>query len=288
MASTWKGCAQWARPWGKTSFARLGKKTCSAKHLVLFHVMHPPQVMRDWQFMAPGQVHDDGAGAGGNQWARRVDAFISDAPADCKHKRERIPNQYWLLSFENGLSVGINAKLTHFVPAQRVKPLGAGEVRYYVDALGKMPAELAGPGRRRACVMDTATKTTRYEVPVELSEEGRLFRPSLHCHVDQGTIGWPAQAWMFLNGRLRGCMWPDFWHRCWNNCRNDLHKAGFRMLITITTVCFNLPQGPFNKASFFSRSRRQQLSFSQLPQRGIPCTSSSTRASARTGAFAIP
>ena len=69
--------------------------------------------------------------------------------------------------------------------------------------------------------------------------------------MDQGTIGWPAQFWMFQNASMRGCMWPDFGHKCWNNGRNDLNMVGFRMLITIATVCFNLPLGPFHRDCFF-------------------------------------
>lgn len=219
-----------------------------------------PKVLPDWSGDATTSATTPVEQAA-QHWADRLrrfnDRHMSKAArkkADAAAKDERIPNQAYIQAMDHGLKAGMGSSLAAFIPSQPLKPLAATEVRFFSEEVGLLPPDPGGCTlpRTRSCILDRSTGKSRYELNLAI-KDGRVWRPTLITHTDQGTIGWLSLFWLYLKFHARGFMSPDPWHRIWNNAKGDLKAAGLSLTVLETTACFNLPGGPWKGCAFYFR-----------------------------------
>jgi hypothetical protein len=75
--------------------------------------------------------------------------------------------------------------------------------------------------------------------------------PLLVLTEDEHSVNMAAQWYLLYVKRLRMATWPDPWHRLWNDCMEGVKAAGFNLIIQLTTLCMNLPYGPWEGQKFF-------------------------------------
>ena len=165
-------------------------------------------------------------------------------------KQRRLANKYHLLAMDHAIQNGLGMLgFLAFRAPRPLLPLGATERRYFVpmDSLPADLQQLAAGRTRRACIADSAPGTQRLEVC--WSEP----RPSLHCVLDMGTIGWPSKFGLFhaSKGQLRGWWEVDPPHRRHNNAKNALSQSGLTWAKLEVLLSTTVASGPFDGAAFF-------------------------------------
>eukprot|EP00972_Heterocapsa_arctica_P006070 893468-Heterocapsa_arctica.AAC.1 len=79
--------------------------------------------------------------------------------------------------------------------------------------------------------------------------------------MDQGSIGWPSNYFLYFHKKLRGWMFMDPSHRTYNNALDALKDSCLAHLKQEMTICVNLGSAPWGSCGhFFSilpTSRRQ-------------------------------
>ena len=162
----------------------------------------------------------------------------------------RAPNVMALLGHDHALRVGMGLALADFKPAAALLPLGPDQKRYVVDA-SALPGDVLQRGeKQRVCIEDVSSGKRRLECPASLATSCR----TLHLRVDQGSIGWPAAHFLFTRGGIGGSFFWDPAHRFHNDVRGALVASDLWMKVIECTLAFNMPQGPWSKASFFRKA----------------------------------
>ena len=175
-----------------------------------------------------------------------------DANAPKDPSKRMIASILQLRAVDSALVNGIGSGLKAFLAGHRIRPLAPGERRYFIDANivpGAEPPEPEMPTdliRQRACVCGNQEGDERLET--------MSFKATrILCQTpDQGPVGWPALFWLYCHIGLNGWFNPDPHHRTWNDVRLALKHAGVNLVFLETTVCANLPSGPFDGAAWFN------------------------------------
>ena len=105
----------------------------------------------------------------------------------------------------------------------------------------------------------------------KLSKQTRLLahwsepRRVLHCSIDQGTTGWPANYFLYFSQDLRGWMIMDPSHRRHNNVHDALRDSSLAHLKHEMTICVNLGSAPWSSCGHFFRYREAAEEYSTNP-----------------------
>jgi hypothetical protein len=78
-------------------------------------------------------------------------------------------------------------------------------------------------------------------------------RRILHCCMDQGSIGWPSNYFLYFHQKLRGWMFMDPSHRRYNNVLDALKDSCLAHLKHEMTICVNLGSAPWGSCGHFFR-----------------------------------
>ena len=158
-------------------------------------------------------------------------------------KLTRIANQSFMLAFTAQLrdGTGLDAQFFSYRrPPRRLRP---HERRFYED-FDNWPED-EGCLRQRACIEDTVTGDTWYELGIEVLNTV-WQRRALHCVLDQCSQGWHFGVWLFTGpAATRGSYFLDRLHTTLNilgDCESD---AGFSMLRYEWSVALAAFRGPF-------------------------------------------
>ena len=214
------------------------------------------QVSLDW---TRGRTQKKGVSGGdkdvsaSSRMQRLWDHHMSTGATPTAREQQRVagaPNVMALLGHDHALRVGMGLALADFKPAAALLPLGPDQKRYVVDA-SALPGDVLQRGeKQRVCIEDVSSGKRRLECPASLATSCR----TLHLRVDQGSIGWPAAHFLFTRGGICGSFFWDPAHRFHNDVRGALVASDLWMKVIECTMAFNMPQGPWSKASFFRKA----------------------------------
>ena len=80
----------------------------------------------------------------------------------------------------------------------------------------------------------------------EVSAVPLARRPTLVMCYDEGSPNVALAQWLQYRARLRVICLRDPFLREWNDVTNALRAVGLWDTVLLSTVCFNLPHGPWN------------------------------------------
>ena len=188
-------------------------------------------------------------------WRTRLCAWVRKRQADEKKfpklQTPGLANKAHMQARDHALLAGVGLPLASFKAARPQRALAAHEVLFFKDT-AELPLVIraASPGRQeRACVYDKLPKQTRLLAP--WSEPRRV----LHCSMDQGTIGWPANYLLCFSQDLRGWMIMDPSHRRHINVHDAMRDSSLAHLKHEMTICVNLGPAPWGSCGHFFRYR---------------------------------
>jgi hypothetical protein len=160
----------------------------------------------------------------------------------------RLSNIICLKALDHALEQGIGRTLPEFFCESKLRPLTKIEKRYGVEN-DDLELEFVRDGcTRRSCIENTSTNTTRYELPVEIIDTDSLFIFS-----DQGSTGWVAWIFVYVQLNMMGFPMFDVCHHTWNELCNGLKAGGNWFFILELIVVLNLCSGPFSGSAWFLR-----------------------------------
>ena len=91
--------------------------------------------------------------------------------------------------------------------------------------------------------------------------EMETFHPTLVLHLDEGSPGY-AKIWFLMYGLpLRVMPMRDVFHREWNDARLGLSESHLWWIVQLTTVCVNLPFGPWDGSAWWEKVVGQAQDF---------------------------
>ena len=95
-------------------------------------------------------------------------------------------------------------------------------------------------------------KTFTASASDEAGQKLRLEQlPLLILTEDEHSVNMASQWYMLYSQKLRLATYPDPWHRVWNDCSEGVKSSGFNIVVQLTTLCMNLPYGPWEGQKFF-------------------------------------
>lgn len=156
----------------------------------------------------------------------------------------RAANTQYCLAVDDSLQA-IGLPLSKFRASCRVGALAPNERRgSIVDSSPALPGAPPSTCRYRSVVENTDSKERRYELPRETNKDGRLVRPAVHLHLDEGSIGKSFSMWLAAASGVRATQRNDRSHRVHNDCKVALAKSCLYWVCLETLPCFNSPSGP--------------------------------------------
>eukprot|EP00971_Amphidinium_carterae_P350257 6491458-Amphidinium_carterae.5 len=164
------------------------------------------------------------------------------------HAPSRVPSVLALRALNHGLRVSSSGSLSlsTFVPAVPMRKLSGEEVRFF-RPVSEFPEHMRGRGlKRRACILNRATKKTRIEVPRDADNGHRL-----HIRSDRGSSAWSPLFGVYAELQVCGSFFWDEAHKSWDDCRNALRDGGVHNLFHSLVTVANCNSGPFGGASFY-------------------------------------
>lgn len=177
------------------------------------HVAPISKVIPDFREMAVGGSDKQAKQQSSVTWQLRIQAYVTKEKRTEEAARKalrvvtgqevRKSNKYYGLALDKALQMGAGLSLAEFKCERPLGPLGDSESRYYAEGV----ATAEGYMEYRACIEDTASGETRYELPRRIVGH-RLLRRSLHVHIDSGSIGFPFCVWAFTRGAFAGVSPP--------------------------------------------------------------------------------
>ncbi|CAK0903954.1 unnamed protein product [Prorocentrum cordatum] len=238
--------------------ARLGQPAKEHLHMVLQHnssdlaCVLPPQAAPDWR--GQGVLRGKMTTLQKQLWIRRCHDFLhakrkQDMEGKASLQKDRVANAHYLELVDHGLQAGVGFGLSKFkVDGLAARALLRSEMRYFIDILC-LPAHMqaSAHGRtRRSCIVDRSTQATRLEVCWDIE------KPVLISFLDQGSVGWNCNHWLFT-GRCRGWAFCDPSHRRHDSCMNAVEEAGLSFVKYEALLIENLGKGPWKQQSNFGK-----------------------------------
>lgn len=158
-----------------------------------------------------------------------------------KKGQDKESNQWFLLAFDQALEAGCGVSLAHFVPDEPLRALRPWETQYFLEEGASDMIRASGDlvGRRRSCVFDRRTGTSRFELPVQVDSDGVVSRPALHIASDDGPIGRPAMYYMMSELCIRCTRDRDQSHKKHNLTKAAALESGLWLTVLETTVGYN-------------------------------------------------
>lgn len=218
------------------------------------------KILADWREEAPAPAPVVVDGRDKAAWQLRLAGHFATetrlAQAAKKAQRQllgaevRLANKFYALALERSMQVGAGLNLAKFFvkdpppPPRRCLPQ---EKRYFVEEPG--PVE-NGVTCRRACVVNSKTGTSRYELP-RVVVGGKTRRLCLFTHIDSGSVGLPFHLWLFTKGQVRGAVSTDWIHGLTNATKRALRRSSCWWVCVETMIAYNFPTGPYNGQGFF-------------------------------------
>ena len=192
----------------------------------------------------------------GLAWQRSlITALVGKDPVKSKAAVKTLQNQvgdrfgayHNLRAIDHQLQLA-GSSLKAFMPeGHSSHRLQAGETRCFCKYPGPWPYDVPeGIGTQRCIISDHKGKRV-FDVPE--FEGGN--RPMLAICSDQGGSGLPSWLFMLCHLKLRAMILPDPFHRGWRDWQLAVQGAGLWSVVLETTVCLNLPHGPWLSESWF-------------------------------------
>ena len=125
--------------------------------------------------------------------------------------------------------------------------LSRTEYRYELKDLAKFEDHDADIWQRW-CVEDVSTKKRRFEVP---ASRGDHIRPLIAAFTDEDGAQISLLQGLIYGAFLRMWLFPDPFHRIWNDVKLALQEAGLWADVYERLHCENLPCGPFKTAAWW-------------------------------------
>ena len=111
-----------------------------------------------------------------------------------------------LVAFDHSLQASVGFGLERFVPHRRPRPLGLGDVRFYVNREDLPEDVQVGVDRDRRSCIDALGEVSFLEVVWGP-------RPTMQVHLDQADKQWPGRTWLFTEvpAKCLRCvsLWPQ-------------------------------------------------------------------------------
>jgi len=101
-------------------------------------------------------------------------------------------------------------------------------------------------------VLDNAVRQTRkrgLEAFMPQDEQKELAPSKRHClvlHYDEASLNLAMGQWLLYKQGMRCLLVRDVYHKEWKDCAMALKDLGLYHVILLTTLCHNLPYGPWD------------------------------------------
>lgn len=153
---------------------------------------------------------------------KRIASFMAEqkAPVAAGQPPPRVSNDICVRALDHALQGGLGVKLLHFKAKRISTPLGQQEICFWTAAAHLPEGACARGETRRSCIVDTATRHSRFELA---HSPGPLI--SLHHRANRGGVGWVMLFWLYTQYGLMGHFAWDEPHKEWGDVRSALGIA---------------------------------------------------------------
>lgn len=164
----------------------------------------PPQVMQDWRgtnVSTSGKMAKKTGEALRDRLRFLMTGKASGKMVKTPLKQRGLANKHHMMALDNSIqrSLGLSG-IASFASSSAPRPLLATQRRFWVP-IEALPAKLqatANGRTRRSCIGDEVGDARRLEVVWSAP------RPILCQMLDQGSVGWPSKAAIYVKGQVRG------------------------------------------------------------------------------------
>jgi hypothetical protein len=174
------------------------------------------------------------------------DRHTKSAESNAEKMPPRLSNRLFEIAKDNAIRSGAGLNMKHFQHYETDWALRPDEVRFFTRNTMQGDDE----PKLRACIHNTRTGATRYEVNRSRLPDGRDYRPALHQAQDEGAIGFPAALFELYRANVRGSLSEDEWHRICNDLADACREAECWTTIVSWGVVTTFKSSPWKGSSF--------------------------------------
>lgn len=128
----------------------------------------------------------------------------------CLEKAEKVANLLVLRAIDTALRWGVNKTLVAFRLEVKLRPLLSGQVRKFV-AVEELSESQRRPGATHRAFLQVPGEEWAEEIP-----DSMLEVDVIHVRTDQGSVGWAAYQYLFLEMPINGTFSYDPPHHVHN------------------------------------------------------------------------
>ena len=192
-----------------------------------------------------------------------VDDELMELESDKKHLLydERRANKFFGNAVEKSFKVGTGHDFMECVPPRRCRPLTKFQTRYFIETGAVYTFEDGSTfSERRACVEDTSTDTSFYEVP-EVIIDGVCMNKEVHLNLDRGSIGRYWAMFMLHEVGINGTGTDDSIHIMNGFLDDVVNQCGDHFTKKETVIAYNALHAPYGTATMWKNLEAHQQKF---------------------------